>query len=250
MENKNENIIRNCPNCKIEIKYSSLRKLKIAENKNSLCRKCSKTGENNPMYGKTGNKHHAYGIIRENMIGENNPAKRVEVKKKISEKLTGRIGAMTGKQHTQETKDKISTGNIGQIRTQETKDKIRLATLKQIENGLHSSNPFCKKRKYKNTNLHYQGSFELDFLNKYFHKIKIENGKNFYYIIENENRIYISDFFLPDYNLIIEIKSSWTFNKEINKNQLKKESVLKNNTNFLFIIDKNYNELNKIIKDI
>lgn len=247
---ENDNIIRKCPNCKIELKYSTLRKLKQAENKNSLCKKCAKSGKNNPMYGKTEDKHHGYGKIREDIKGENNPAKRTEVKEKISKQLVGRIGAMTGKQHTEETKDKIKKSNTGQNRSEETKTKIRNATLKQIENGLHSSNPFCKKHKFKDTDLHYQGSYELDFLNKYYDKLKIENGKNFYYIIDNKNKIYISDFYLPQYNVIIEIKSNWTYNNNILKNLLKRESVLNSNINFLFIIDKKYNDLDLLITNI
>jgi len=247
---EDKQLIRKCPKCETERKYSSLRKLKQAENNKSLCKKCSKSGENNPMYGKIGEMHHYFGKIREDMLGENNPAKKPEVREKISKKLTGRIGAMSGKQHTQESIDKIKNSNTGQKRTQETKDKIREATLRQIEKGLHSSNPYCKKNKFRNTMLHYQGSYELDFLNKYYDKIKIENGKNFYYNINNEKKIYISDFYLPDYNIIIEIKSNWTYNKNLIKNLLKKESVLNSNIDFLFIIDKNYNELNLLITNI
>jgi len=247
---ENDNFVRNCPECNIEITYTLLPKLKRAIKNNSLCRKCSKKGEKNYMYGKSRELHHNYGKKIESMTGENNPAKKLEVREKISKKLIGRVGAMTGKTHSEESKDKIKKSNTGQKRTEETKENIRKATLKQIENGFHSSNPFCKKSKFKDSELHYQGTFELDFLNNYYNKIKIENGKNFYYNINNEKKIYISDFYLPDYNTIIEIKSNWTYNKNLNKNLLKKESVLNNDINFLFIIDKKYEELDLLITNI
>lgn len=59
---------------------------------------------------------------------------------------------------------------------------------------------------------------------------------------------YNPDFYLPLYNLVVEIKSKYTYEKELEKNLLKQEAILKQNYNFLFIIDKNYIELEKIIE--
>lgn len=102
-------------------------------------------------------------------------------------------------------------------------------------------------KKYKDTNLYYQGTYEEDFLNNYYQKLKIENGKILNYNLNNSIKRYHSDFYIPDKNLIVEIKSKYIFelHKDIN---LMKEKESKNlGYNFIFIIDKNYDEFNKII---
>jgi very-short-patch-repair endonuclease len=69
------------------------------------------------------------------------------------------------------------------------------------------------------------------------------------YIYENKIKYYHPDFFIQDINLIIEIKSDYYFNLHIDKNLAKKKSCVENGFNFLFIINKDYQEfLNKIIK--
>jgi len=237
------NLIRLCPNCNKEIKYKGLRRYKQAIINNSYCKKCAQLknkynrpkGELSPLYGKK----------RPEMCGNNNPAKRPEVRKKISESNKGRIGVMTNKKHKQESKDKCRLSNLGKKRSSKTKENIRQAILKQIAAG-KNNNPWIKRQKYLDTILHYQSTYELDFLNKYFNKYIIENGKSIYYIFNNEKRLYMSDFYLPEYNLIIEIKSSYTYNKELNKNLCKQNEALKA-YNFLFIINKDYTEFEKFI---
>lgn len=72
------------------------------------------------------------GIKKPSLLGDNNPAKRPEVRKKISEKLKNRIGTFKGKHHTIEIKNKLSKINIGKKHTEETKNKLREHRLKQI----------------------------------------------------------------------------------------------------------------------
>lgn len=102
-------------------------------------------------------------------------------------------------------------------------------------------------KRYKQTNLTYQGSYELDFLNRYFDKIEIENGSTIRYKYENKNKVYYPDFFIPAYNLIVEIKSSWWYNRFLEKNLLKENQCLKNGYQFIFIINKNYDDFEKLI---
>lgn len=90
----------------------------------------------------------------------------------------------------------------------------------------------------------YQGTYELDFIK--FTKsmgIEIKKGPS----IDYEMGVYHPDFFILDKNLIIEIKSSYTFEKEYDKNILKQKSCLEKGYNFIFIIDKNYTEFLSII---
>lgn len=104
-----------------------------------------------------------------------------------------------------------------------------------------------KTKKYKD--LFYKSSYELDFIK--FCEIKninLRNAPSIKYTYNNTNKIYFPDFFLPEHNLIVEIKSTYTFNKEKELNDLKKKFTEKNNFRFIFIIDKNYDYLLSIIK--
>ena len=100
----------------------------------SIDRKGKRTGANNPMYGRTGDKHHSYGIthstetrhrISQNlpdMSGKNNPmyGKRgeqspnygrtftIEHRKRISQALSGKNNPMYGKKHTTKSRKQMS----------------------------------------------------------------------------------------------------------------------------------------------
>jgi len=100
--------------------------------------------------------------------------------------------------------------------------------------------------KYFIDGIFYQSSYELDFIN--FCKslnLKIERGPSIKY---NDN-IYFSDFYLPDYNLICEIKSNYFYQKSIDKNLAKRDASVLNGYNFIFVIDKDYKEFNYILKN-
>jgi hypothetical protein len=106
-----------------------------------------------------------------------------------------------------------------------------------------------KKIKYDDkTKLYYRGTYELDFLNYcYNNGIYVTRGKTFKYKFNNTERYYHSDFYLPNYNLICEIKSDYYYNKYIEVNQKKRLSVIEMNYSFMFIINKDYESLNKLI---
>jgi hypothetical protein len=103
---------------------------------------------------------------------------------------------------------------------------------------------------YYNEELFSQGSYELDFLN-YCDKNNIidiiSNGPSLEYELNGKKHIYHVDFFIEKYNLIIEIKSSYTYNYDLDKNLVKREYSEKLGYNFLFIIDKNYEPLNEYL---
>jgi hypothetical protein len=58
----------------------------------------------------------------------------------------------------------------------------------------------------------------------------------FHYEYKNKIHRYYPDIYIKSENRIIEVKSTYTFNKEKEKNLLKRESVLNKNINFNFII--------------
>jgi len=124
-----------------------------------------------------------------------------------------------------------------------------------VENPSQSVDIFEKSQKsgkkikfHEETKLYHRGTYELDFLNYcYKYNIKIEKGPKIKYIINGRIKYYHSDFYLPKYNIVCEIKSDYYFNKYIDINLIKKKYTLNSNYNFLFIINKNYDELNKIM---
>jgi len=105
-----------------------------------------------------------------------------------------------------------------------------------------------KIHKYNNTNIYYQGTYKKDFLDKYYNLLDIKRGKPIEYYYGNNKHIYYPDFFISEFNLIVEIKSSHWYNKHIDKNLIKKNVCIQNGYNFLFIIDKNYTIFDNLIK--
>lgn len=97
--------------------------------------------------------------------------------------------------------------------------------------------------KHHETGLYYRGSYELNFIEYCLENdIEIENFKgtiNYYF--DNKNRKYFPDFFIKKLNLIIEVKSSYTYECEKEQNEAKKKAAINNGFNFKFIINKSYN---------
>jgi hypothetical protein len=104
------------------------------------------------------------------------------------------------------------------------------------------------KIKKFNEQIYYQGTYELDFLNSYYDKINIIRGKRIPYVFEEKNHYYFPDFYLSDYNLLVEIKSTYTYEISAEINQIKKDSAIAEGFNFMFIIDKNYDEFENYLK--
>lgn len=100
-----------------------------------------------------------------------------------------------------------------------------------------------KIKLHKNTNLYYRGSYERHFLDFCFsNNINISDFKGeLYYNYDNETHRYYPDFYHKESNTIIEIKSRYTFNLDYEINLLK-EKCARESYNFIFIIDKNYQD--------
>jgi len=114
---------------------------------------------------------------------------------------------------------------------------------KMLKNGL-------RIYKFKETDIYYQGEYELDFLDRYFDLIKIKRGNSIKYIFNNKECIYFPDFYNDKLNLIIEIKSSYWYDKHKDKNIAKQLACKEQGYNFIFIVNKNYEIFNKIIESI
>ena len=97
-----------------------------------FCRSCGKKGDKNPIFGLLGELNPKYGTKVPSITGENNPAKRLEVREKISKSNKGKKSSMLGKNHSKESIDKIKKSNTGQKRNDLTIDKIKEARKKQV----------------------------------------------------------------------------------------------------------------------
>lgn len=98
--------------------------------------------------------------------------------------------------------------------------------------------------RHEGLDITYQGTYELDFINFCIeNNIKFQSGPTIDYILNDINRKYHSDFYIPDFNLICEIKSNWTYNRDLEENLAKKTFSKSEGYNFLFLIDKNYDFL-------
>jgi len=136
------------------------------------------------------------------------------------------------------------------------KEKIKKTCLQRygVEYPAQNEDIFLKTQKkrfkiekYKNTNIYSQGSYEKDFLNKFYDKIEIRRAKSFIYIFNEKEHYYHPDFYAPKFNLIVEIKSKYIYELEIEQNQLKRQACLNEGYNYIFIIDKNYTEIEKLL---
>jgi hypothetical protein len=95
-------------------------------------------------------------------------------------------------------------------------------------------------KKKMNENIYFRGSYEKDFLDKFYNKIEIKQGISFRYVFDNINKIYHSDFYIPSLNLIVEIKNSYLLKKDENIIKAKSNAVIKNGFDYIIIVDKDY----------
>jgi hypothetical protein len=127
--------IRNCPICDRVLEYTNERAFFTACTRNTNCKSCSgkirpkisedtrlkliekNTGNNNPMFGRTGKSCPSFGRI-----------------KIVSPETKSRMSlSHIGITHTTDSKRKIAITKLGKPRTPETRHKIRMAKIKQLE---------------------------------------------------------------------------------------------------------------------
>ena len=102
-----------------------------------------------------------------------------------------------------------------------------------------------KAKNFKDTKLFYRGLVELDFLEKYHSKYSdIINAPFIKYMINKKQHYYFPDFYIPSLNLIIEIKSSYYYEKYKDKCDAKEKATIMKGFNYIMIINKDYNEFN------
>ena len=190
--------------------------------------------------------------------GVDNYAKTDECKEKIKEVNLEKYGVECYTQ-TNEYKERVKNTYLEKygvdsfFKTEEYLIKYKATSMLHygVEHPMKDITVFTKSMKnsflineYKD--LYYRGTYELDFI-IFCEKLNINiiNGRTINY---NVNHIYYPDFYLKELNLIIEIKSNYTYKSDLEKNLLKQKACLEQGYNFIFIIDKNYDEFLKLIK--
>jgi len=142
-----------------------------------------------------------------------------------------------------------------QMQNPKNKEKSKETCLKKygVTHNMQDQNIFDKQRisglkikKYKNTDIYYQGTYEKDFLDKYLY-LGISRGNTIKYTHNNKEYIYYPDFFNIDKNIIIEIKSTYWYEYHKEKNELKRKKCIEQGYNFFFLIDKDYTEFEKFL---
>ncbi len=117
-----------------------------------------------------------------------------------------------------------------------------------VENLAQNINLYEKAQKksfrmlpFRNTNMWYQGTFERDFLERYYEKYPdIERGPSIKYFFKGKPRYYFPDFYIPSINLIVECKNSYLAKRDKEMIEAKKKEILSRGFEFILIINKDY----------
>ena len=183
------------------------------------------------------------------------PAKSEVVRDRMKKTCLEKYG-VENVMYNEDIKEKLKSvifnkyGVYNTFLSDEIKDKIKETFNEKygVNHQMQVQEIFMKQQKsgfklqlHEGTQLQYRGTYEKDFLDFCFNNnIVVKNGKRIKYFFENKDHYYFSDYYIESKNLIVEIKSSWTYNKYIDKNLVKQKTTIKNGYNYMFIIDKEY----------
>jgi hypothetical protein len=101
--------------------------------------------------------------------------------------------------------------------------------------------------------IRYQGTYELHFL-EFCDSIgilgKVSKIKSIKYLFNKSEKYYHPDFLIEELNLIVEIKSDYYYELYLEKNLSKKKACIEQGYDFIFIVNKNYEDFKQKIGDI
>jgi len=200
------------------------------------CNKCFNKGKRNGMYGIPPNENFLLGA-KKLLEEKGNPFTWDSTKATIKKANVW---------------EKIAKLNTGKKRTQETKDKMSKATLLSYKEGRQIPGKRWGKiitKQYKG--LDYQSSYELKFL-LFVESLNllhlIERGPKISYNDKNgKKHSYFSDFSIKNNNIVFEIKSTYTWKKNLEINLLKKEASEKK-YNYILVMDNRFKNVKQILK--
>jgi len=180
-----------------------------------------------------------------NLYGVDNPSKMTKIKEKRSNRLSN-------VEYQQKLLDgiinKYGVDNVSKLESIKEQKKQTCFKNYGVENPSQNEELFFKSQKsgkrikfHENMKLYYRGTYEKHFLDFcYDNNLSIEKGITINFKYNNKNKVYHSDFFIKEKNLIIEIKSSYYFSKYLELNKIKEIETIKQGYNYVIIIDKNY----------
>jgi hypothetical protein len=181
----------------------------------------------------------SYNEKIKNKYGDINPSSTPEAIQKKQNTSIKNFGVKHPSQ-SETIKDKISETNF-------KKYKVK-APLQNFEIFEKNQKSAFKIKLHEKTNLFYRGTYENHFLDYCFtNNIEVLKGISIPYFYENKARVYHSDFYFKNYNLIIEIKSEYYYKKYLSQNLSKQKSCIEHGYNFIFILDKKYEEFCNLV---
>jgi len=246
-----------CSVIKLKKYYNYINVLSTSNDGRYYCSKCGYENKNETNINKYGSKsplRHPENIEKSKntlikIYGVDNISKVDYIKEERSIQMSNRYPTMIDR-----LKEIYDVDNISKLEWVKEKKKITTMSNWGVENPSQNSDIFersqisGKKIKLHKIGLYYRGTYERDFLDICLdNNINVEKGKTIEYRFDGKKKYYHSDFYLPEINLIVEIKSNYYMSKYIDKNNLKQEYTIKSGYNHIFIIDKNYTQFYRII---
>jgi hypothetical protein len=181
-----------------------------------------------------------------NRYGNENPMGNVDIREKRRKTMIKRYGT----EHALRVKNFRDSAIIN--------NRSTLLKKYGVDHNMHIPEVFDKYQRscyttsiYKNTDIIYQASYELDFLERYYDKYTdVRRADPIKYEYHSTSKIYYPDFYIPSLNLIIECKNSYLSKRDKEILDAKKKACLSNGFNYVMIIDKDYAEFDKMLNDL
>ena len=163
-----------------------------------------------------------------------NPSKAATIKEKTKETCFERYGGYPAE--SQKVKDKMNKTNMERYgcypsQTLEIQARIQ-QNGKKYKSYMMPSGEIRMVQGYEN--------YALDILVKNYKEEEIKSNRRdvprISYINNNKQKYYFPDIYIPHMNLIIEVKSEWTYRRSEEINKLKEDATLKQGYQFEFWI--------------
>lgn len=245
-----ENLERKCPKCDSIINYKSSLGYKVAIKNNSICRKCAASGENNGMYGRTGDKNPFFGkthseeIINKLKTVDRSYTQTEEFRDKISQLNKNKIIGTHGRS--------IHDCWVDRYGEEIANDKLKETKLKHSKNNSGEGNPMYGKPSPNGSGNGWSGWYkgwffrslrELTYMIKVIERFKLEwksaesNDYKISYIdYSGKTKNYFPDFIIAD-KYIIESKPKrlWNSDTVIRKKQAAIEFAREHNLKYKLV---------------
>ena len=180
--------------------------------------------------------------------GVENPFQLEETREKWKRTMIEKYGVEHNSQSNEVKEKKIQTslmhyGTTNPMHCQEVQEKCLKSSYRRKEYILQSG---------KNILLQGEEPYFLDYVfsnNLLKEDEIIYHPKGIKYLVENKNHYYYPDFFVPKFNLIVEVKSWYILSIQKNTD-LKIDSTKSLGYKYILILDKKYDEFTNLIKEL